>query len=109
MSFQSVDQLNEGLKIMGERPDEIWGKINSEIVRIKPSNIGRPKKQRRGPKVNLIVQLGNLFSRRNKIVHHADLSLGRKHKGQERQIKYDAVKRWIDSVGKTIRRMDSVI
>lgn len=107
-SFQSINQLNDGLKIMGEKPEEIWGKISSQVADV-THTMGRPKKKKKGPKVNLKVQLDNLFFRRNKIVHRADLSSGKKHRGKEGQIKYDTVKRWIDSVKKTIIKMDSLI
>ena len=110
ISFQSTNQLDDGIRMMGEKPDEIWGRINSKASEISTKRIiGRPRIKKRGPKVNLTVQLQNLFSRRNKIVHQADLSLSKKLKGKERQIKYNVVKRWVDSVEKMITKIDSNI
>ena len=112
MSFQGVSQLDEGIKMMGKKPQEIWQKVISYEDNNSSSqkSVGRPKKKRRGKKTDIKVQLKNLFSRRHKIVHEADLNLqSRKHRGQERKISYDTVKNWIDSTEKIIKKLDSVI
>ena len=112
MSFQSIFQLEDGIKMMGEKPQEIWNKIskagitNADSVQVS----GKQKKKREGRRVDLKVQIGNLFSRRHLIVHHADLSLqSRKNRGAERKISYNTVKRWIESVEKIVKKIDSII
>lgn len=112
ISFQSVDRLDEGMKILGEKPQEIWGKINAKVggsKRRKPA-IGRPKKKKTGPKVDIRIQLRNLFSRRHRIVHDADLSIqGRRSRGKEISISYDTVKKWINSTKAMVEKLDTII
>lgn len=112
LSFQNMDRLEEGVKMMGGRPQEIWGKINQSIIRdSQPQRtIGRPKKVKKGPKTNVKIQIRNLFLRRHRIVHDADLSIhGKRSRGQPISISYGIVKKWIDSTEILVNNVDSMI
>ncbi len=100
-SFQNADRLDEGIRMMGGRQQEIWGKIGQDD----------PKPQKTmGRKVDVKIQMRNLFLRRHRIVHDADLSIhGKKSRGQPISISYVTVKKWIDSTERMINYLDSMI
>ncbi|TSC74045.1 MAG: hypothetical protein G01um101433_1112 [Parcubacteria group bacterium Gr01-1014_33] len=111
-SFQNIERLDEGMKMMGAKPQEIWEKVNQgKIKDVKPQkNIGRPKKRKKGRKTDIKIQLRNLFSKRHRIVHDADLDIhGKKSRGQALSISYTTVKKWIDSTETMINHLDSII
>jgi hypothetical protein len=112
-SFQAIEKIDEAFKIMGKNPPEIWNKVDSVIKSGKPSHkkkIGRPKRNKGGRKVDVRIQLENLFKRRHLIVHEADVVLrGRASVGKERQISYETVKKWLTYSQKSIKEIDKLI
>ncbi|MDE2079609.1 MAG: hypothetical protein KGI73_04480 [Patescibacteria group bacterium] len=113
-SFQSIDKIGEAFKVMGlTSPQEVWSRIQTAIntgKSIKKNKIGRPRVNRGGRKADVKIQLGNMFIKRHLIVHEADIVLrGRKSVGEERQISYNTVKRWLASSKKTIEQIDNLI
>ena len=112
-SFQSIEQISDGLRIMDKTPSEIWGKFSSskKIAKIKSGKRqGRPSKSKRGKKIDAKTQMSRLFTRRHLIVHESDVTLrGKKLVGKPRKIEYTDVKKWLEHSKKAIEEINKLV
>lgn len=96
-NFQSADNIEYALKMIGYKPIEIWSKLNHS----------RGKKGRR---INTKIRLENLFKRRHQIVHQADIFIrGRRSVGKEDSIALDTVKDWLDVSEAAVTKLNKLI
>ncbi len=110
-SFQSIEQISEGLKIMDKTPSEIWSKFSTSRKKNKKSvKHGRPYKIKPGKKIDAETQMRRLFSRRHLIVHESDVILrGKKLVGIARKIQYTEVKKWLEHSKQAIAEINKII
>lgn len=113
-SFQSTEDMSSAMRIMGQTPQEIWGRFDSS-TKVKAKKLsekrtaGRPKKNKRGRKIDAKKQMGKLFSRRHLIVHDADILVRGNKSGKPRPINSTYVRKWINSSKDAIKRIDNLI